>query len=101
MAAYQCRCAVTGCAVESVLEAAQIIPYNGAQTNVTQNGLLLRADVHTLFDLGLINVKPDFSIEVFCSLESEEYQSLSGKKISLPQNQGDWPSAKALRFRIS
>jgi putative restriction endonuclease len=38
---------------------AHIMPYMGPATNDVQNGLLLRADVHTLFDLGLIAVEPD------------------------------------------
>ncbi|MBY0528365.1 MAG: HNH endonuclease [Gemmataceae bacterium] len=54
--AYNRRCAITGCAVESVLEAAHIVPYKGEITNHLANGILLRADFHTLFDLGLITV---------------------------------------------
>ena len=51
LAAYNSRCAITGCDIEPALEAAHIIPYKGTETNCPQNGLLLRADIHTLFDL--------------------------------------------------
>lgn len=56
--AYGGRCAVTGCDVADVLEAAHIVPYQGDATHVVNNGLLLRADIHTLFDLGWIAVDP-------------------------------------------
>lgn len=56
--AYQGRCAVTGCTLEPILEAAHIHPYLGDETNVVSNGLLLRTDVHTLFDLGLLWIEP-------------------------------------------
>lgn len=52
--AYKSRCAVTGCNIVEILEAAHIIPYRGEHTNRCNNGLLLRADIHTLFDLGLL-----------------------------------------------
>ena len=48
--AYDRRCAFTGCAVEALLEAAHIVPYRGSDTNHIANGLLLRADLHTLFE---------------------------------------------------
>ncbi|GGC69247.1 hypothetical protein GCM10011504_53930 [Siccirubricoccus deserti] len=56
---YAGRCAITGCAVPDVLEAAHIVPYQGLLTNHVTNGLLLRADLHTLFDCGLIAVRLD------------------------------------------
>lgn len=62
MKAYEGRCAITGCEIREVLEAAHISPYLGEHTNHVSNGLLLRADVHTLFDCGLINVDRDYRI---------------------------------------
>lgn len=56
--AYGSRCAVTGSRTVEVLEAAHIMPYMGRHTNVAQNGLLLRSDVHTLFDRLLLTVVP-------------------------------------------
>ena len=50
---YQRRCAVSACNAEPVLEAAHIVPFRGQATHHVQNGLLLRSDIHTLFDRGL------------------------------------------------
>jgi spore coat protein H len=58
LAAYGARCAITGCAVAAVLEAAHIVPYQGQQTNHVRNGLHLRSDWHALFDLRLVTVNP-------------------------------------------
>lgn len=57
--AYAGRCAITGCDQVQVLQAAHIAPYNGSKSNNVCNGLPLRADVHTLFDLGLLRIDPD------------------------------------------
>src|SRR5271155_3471993 len=43
---------------DRLLEAAHISPYRGLQSNHPQNGLLLRADLHSLFDLGMLAVDP-------------------------------------------
>lgn len=55
---YGGRCVVSGCRVLDILEAAHISPYLGAADNHPQNGLLLRADLHTLFDLNLMAIEP-------------------------------------------
>jgi hypothetical protein len=56
IAIYDGKCAVTGCSIRDVLEAAHIHPYRGPDTNHPANGLLLRSDLHTLFDCGLVVV---------------------------------------------
>ena len=56
---YQRQCAFSGCSIVETLEAVHIIPYQSTETNHPSNGLLLRADLHTLFDIGLIAVDPD------------------------------------------
>ncbi len=56
--AYGSHCVVTDCSVPDVLEAAHIFPYQGSDTNKVANGLLLRADIHTLFDSGLLAIAP-------------------------------------------
>jgi hypothetical protein len=62
MKAYEGRCAITGCTIPDVLEAAHISPYLGELTNHVTNGLLLRADMHTLFDRGLIKIDREYRI---------------------------------------
>jgi hypothetical protein len=55
---YGQRCVITGCELADVLEAAHIWPYRGERDNHAENGLLLRADLHTLFDLDLVAIEP-------------------------------------------
>lgn len=99
-AAYRGRCAVTGCSVSAVLEAAHIIPYLGDHTNHVQNGVLMRADIHTLFDLGLISISAEpFTIQVADELKDSEYWLLQGKALSLPTSKAEWPSTSALLKR--
>ena len=56
--AYGRKCAVTGADVEQCLEAAHIAGYSGPRSNDIGNGILLRADLHCLFDAGLIGFNP-------------------------------------------
>ncbi|RMQ47074.1 hypothetical protein ALQ04_100821 [Pseudomonas cichorii] len=99
--AYEGQCAVTGCSIEALLEAAHIVPYQGADTNVVSNGLLLRADIHTLFDLGLVWVNPDsLLVELADALKQSEYGTLDQKPLSLPSTLSDRPSAKALQSHL-
>lgn len=69
--AYQRRCAVTGEKTLPVLEAAHIKPYAENGPHRISNGLLLRSDLHTLFDLGYITVTPDLHLEVSPRLKEE------------------------------
>jgi hypothetical protein len=96
LAAYDKRCAITGCDVDAVLEAAHIIPYQGVWTNHPQNDLLLRADVHTLFDLGLVAVDShSMTLLVSPKLLGSSYTSLAGAAVSAPTEPGfrpkTWP----------
>lgn len=97
--AYESCCAISGTQVSEILEAAHIIPYNGNKTNSINNGLLLRADIHTLFDLGLIGVDENYEILTSPKLENTEYEIFKGKKIKLPYKQNDYPNKKALKTR--
>lgn len=83
--AYGGRCAITGCDATSALEAAHITPYKGQASNVSNNGLLLRADIHTLWDLGLIAVDPtNNTILLAQELQTSSYSSLQGQPIRQP-----------------
>jgi hypothetical protein len=89
--AYGRKCAMTDCAVVEILEAAHIKPYRGPQTNRTDNGLLLRADIHTLFDKGLIWVDEHFLIQISDRLQGSEYGILSGKPLRMPTDVSSRP----------
>jgi putative restriction endonuclease len=56
---YQRRCAMTGERTLPVLEAAHIQPYTAGGRHSVRNGLLLRSDLHTLFDRGYLTVTPE------------------------------------------
>jgi predicted restriction endonuclease len=95
--AYRGRCAITGTSVLQTLEAAHIYPYRGKETNDVTNGLLLRADLHTLFDLGLITLDTgSYSVLVAESLRDSAYWDLQGQAIELPVREEQRPSKEAL-----
>ncbi|MEG4803753.1 HNH endonuclease [Microcoleus sp. ARI1-B5] len=95
--AYGGRCPITDCDVESAIEAAHIIPYQGTQTNHPTNGLPLRADIHTLFDLHLLSIRPDTNEVVIApELVGTCYQDLADRKLTLPQDQKTAPNQNAL-----
>ena len=78
------RCAVTRCRTAEVLEAAHLIPYASyhPRRDDPENGLLLRADIHTLLDRHLIAINPEtMSLWVSPRLRETSYASLGGKKI--------------------
>lgn len=82
---YDRKCIITNCDVEAALEAAHIVPYRGEKTNRVDNGLLLRGDIHTLFDLYLISIHPETKQVVISSeLLDTCYQELAGKIIRSP-----------------
>ncbi|MHB8878606.1 MAG: HNH endonuclease, partial [Myxococcaceae bacterium] len=96
LATYGC-CAMTGCTVEAALEAAHIVRYQGPGTNHPTNGLLLRADVHTLFDFGLLAVDAAaLSILVAASLSGTEYAGLGGQPLRITHASVS-PSREALQ----
>ena len=69
--AFDRRCAVTGERTLPVLEAAHIKPFNLVQRHDLSNGLLLRSDLHTLFDRGYVTVSEDLRVEVSRRLREE------------------------------
>ncbi len=95
--AYEYRCAITNSDVREVLEAAHITPYRGPDTNHPSNGLLLRADIHTLFDLGLLTIDTDsMSVVLAPSLSNTNYGELAGAPLRLPNVEVLRPSVTAL-----
>ncbi|AKH69276.1 HNH endonuclease [Spongiibacter sp. IMCC21906] len=96
---YESTCAVTGTSLPPILEAAHIVPYMGEKTNHVTNGILLRADIHTLFDLGLLGINQSYEVVVSSSMKETEYEAYNGRKIKLPENEAEWPSLPALKSR--
>lgn len=97
---YDSRCVVTGCTAAAALEAAHIIPFCGSTTDHIANGLLLRSDIHTLFDLNLIRIHPSKRTVVIAkSLKGTEYAKLAGRALHKPSDRNHQPDAAALRQR--
>lgn len=100
--AYQRRCAITGERTLPVLEAAHIRPYSDQGPNVIRNGLLLRSDLHKLFDIGYLTVSPDYHVEISKRIREEyanghEYYAHHGQKLAvLPQSADERPSREFL-----
>lgn len=95
--AYGRRCAITACAAVEALEAAHIVPYAGEPTNRVDNGLLLRSDIHTLFDLGLLWVDVDtMTVRVARALRAD-YGQYHGQALTLPARTTDRPHLEHLR----
>lgn len=102
MLAYGARCVITDCDVTDVLEAAHIKPYLGDHTNIVQNGLLLRADLHTLFDLKLLSIEPSARTVVLApSLEGSDYWVFHGRTVRPPGVASDAPAQDCLDYAWS
>ena len=100
---YQRRCAVTREKALPVLQAAHIKPIAEGGPHQINNGLLLRSDVHTLFDRGYVTVSPDFQFRVSRRLKAdfdngEHYFQLEETKIWVPQDIGEQPNREVLEW---
>ena len=97
---YRGKCAISGCSILGVLEAAHLRPYRGAGDNHPANGLLLRSDLHTLFDLDMLGIDPtNHRIAIDPLLHDSEYQHLEGVVLSLARESPTDPEALQLRWR--
>jgi putative restriction endonuclease len=102
--AYQRRCAITGEKILPVLEAAHIKPYAEQGPHQISNGILLRSDLHKLFDLGYITVTPELHVEVSSRLKEEwqngrEYYAHHGKALQYQPGKKAWlPGAEFLSW---
>ncbi|MYH41191.1 MAG: HNH endonuclease [Chloroflexi bacterium] len=101
--AYGGQCAVTGEHATPVLDAAHIQPYLGPASNHPQNGLVLRSDLHRLYDSGYVTVTPDLRLEVSSRLRDEfengrHYYQMAGREIHVPREHRLAPSVQALEW---
>jgi putative restriction endonuclease len=95
---YGARCMVSGCTVTALLEAAYIQPDAVPKFNNPTNGLLLRADLHTLFDLNLMGIDPvRLSAAMHPSLMNSEYAAFHGAALLVGGGRG--PNRRALATR--
>lgn len=97
--AYSDRCCISMESTPELLEAAHIQPYRNVSSNHVQNGLLLRVDLHKLYDSGLLYVDEQYKIHVSPIVKSESYRQFHGRRISLPEDLLNYPSKQALKSR--
>jgi putative restriction endonuclease len=101
--AYQGACAVTGEHSAPVLEAAHIMPYSRGGRHVVENGILLRSDLHRLYDRGYVTVTSEYEFHVGERLRREfnngrSYYGLEGKRIQLPKQAESLPNREHLEW---
>ena len=102
-AAYRGACAVTGEHSLPALEASHIKPYGQGGEHVVSNGLLLRSDLHRLFDRGYITVTPSLRVEVSRRLRVDyengrTYYPMQGQRLKVPRAQMEMPAAQYLEW---
>jgi putative restriction endonuclease len=100
---YRRRCAITQERTLPALEAAHIRPYGDGGEHEPWNGLLLRRDIHSLFDAGYVTVTPALKFEVSPRIKAEfengrHYYALHGQTISAPEQISQHPAAATLTW---
>lgn len=100
---YGRACAVTREHSLPVLEAAHIVPYGKGGEHHPRNGLLLRSDLHRLFDKGFVTVTPDLRFRVSRRLENlwhngKTYYALDGNPVSVPETKSLRPDPDLLAW---
>lgn len=99
--AFGGRCAISGYDVEQGLEAAHIVPYLGEHTNTLGNTLLLRADLHTLLDRGLLEIDSEtLRVRLAPALEQTCLGSLAGTLVRLPDSPEPWQQSFRQRAKL-
>jgi putative restriction endonuclease len=101
--AYERRCAITGERTLPALDAAHIKPYAAEGENRVSNGLLLRSDLHRLFDRGYLTVTPDLKVRVSGRIRREfengrHYYALDGGILRPPNRLEFAPDRAALEW---
>lgn len=98
---YSDLCAISNCDATEALEAAHIFPYKGPKSNHPSNGILLRADLHSLFDQRLVGIHPDtLRVVLKPSMKGTVYwREFQGKRIRLPDRPEFQPGPKLLRHQ--
>ncbi len=93
---YGGRCAITGCKTIAVLEAAHITPYSEEQHYDVGRGILLRADIHTLFDLALVSIDPDSRKVVVKPVAGHDYGQYANRIVARPMDERLSPTQEEL-----
>ncbi len=96
---YKNRCAITGTCPKDLLEVAYIVAFPRGDVNSSENAIMLRADLHTLWDLNLIGVEPEtHTVHIAERLRGSVYENLEKRRL-LDRSPGSRISEAALRER--
>jgi hypothetical protein len=96
---YQHECCISKTGPENVLQAAHIESHAISGLNITENALLLRSDIHDLFDDNLILIHPEtLEVKVHSSLSKTEYQKYHGICLKM-RTDNKKPSYEKLKTR--
>jgi putative restriction endonuclease len=103
--AYHRRCSISGTHIPPVLQAAHIRPVTKGGEHRLDNGLLLRSDIHTLFDRGYLGVDPKFRLLVSPRLRADfsngdQFYAQAGQVIDLPEHRADRPGRESLEWHL-
>ena len=101
--AYHRTCAISGGKVLPALDAAHIKPYGLGGAHDVSNGILLRRDIHSVFDAGYVTIDDQYRFVVSEKVKTDfnngnEYRRLHGASLSKPAAPLDWPDRGALRW---
>lgn len=101
--AYGRQCAISDGKVLPALDAAHIRPYGEGGTHAKSNGILMRRDIHPVFDAGYVTIDEDHRFVVSQKVKDvfnngEEYRRLHGKVLRPPKLRTDWPDVEQLRW---
>lgn len=101
--AYGRQCAISGGKVLPALDAAHIRPYSEGGAHAKSNGILLRKDIHSIFDLGYATIDTDCRFVVSGRVKQEfnngeEYLRYHGTRLHLPDRHSDHPDPEFIRW---
>ncbi|MGH2461996.1 MAG: HNH endonuclease [Candidatus Limnocylindria bacterium] len=104
--AYHRRCAITSERTLPALDAAHIRPYSLHGEHRVDNGLLLRKDLHALFDAGYVTVRPDLRVLVSRRIREDyengrDYYAMAGRMLQVPDDPRYQPNATFLDWHSS
>lgn len=95
-------CMISGCTIPEAIDASHICPYRGIDDNHLSNGILLRKDLHALFDADLIGIEPTtFTVQISPILDCTSYKDFSGIKLKINNNRAKLsPLALSMKWEI-
>jgi putative restriction endonuclease len=105
MDAYHRHCAITRTHIPPVLQAAHVRPVTAGGQHRLDNGLLLRSDVHTMFDRGYLGVDTQYRLRVSPQLREQfgngaQFYAQAGQVIELPARRADRPNREFLEWHL-